>query len=456
MAAIDPGVCVTTPRAPSPSFPAAQLVDLGESAVGARVAFDIPPGTAGFMLFAQDVNDPPNLGGFVYQGFLFPNTPAPTNVQLPGGALFYSDTGAIPRSDGGYPDLTQLLAFFSGPSQVAGAFAIPNTATALDLVRTQGEVPPGSWSFTVNDWAYECATGEIPGCSDGNSTGRYQLHLLRRAGPLYSTGTLDVDVYLATDPAFSPLPNAAAAVASPHMARLVHTLSMFLAGAGICLGTVTVRDIPVWAKDRYARDGTIDVSASGACSPLNQLFTVSAPGGGVSLFLADALFDSSGPAGTITLGIDGSIPGPSGFPGTINSGAAAGLFDVLGIERTAGACSSPSPTLDCGTDLVAYVATHEIGHWLGLYHVTEAEGTLFDSLSDTPACPCLSCAPFPARSSCAETGTSNPYLMSTIDCAHGGCGGGRNLMFWLLSRRVSAGTLTRQQGEVMRLNAAVR
>lgn len=456
VAAVDPGpgACVTTARAPV-TFPAADVVDLGQKTVGTTLTFDIPQNTAGFMLFAQDARNPPDLGSFVYQGFQYPNTPAPTNVQLPGGALFYSDTAALPQDSGGYDDTTQLLAFFSGPSPVAGAFGVPNTASGLDLVRTQGQVPPGTWTFTVNDWSYECT--QLPGCSGGKTTGLYQLHLVRKSGPLRSTGTLDIDVYLATDPALSQLSHSADAVANPQVARFVRSLSTYLGGGGICVGTVTFRDVPDWARSRYAPNGIIDVSSTGPCSALDQLFTVSvAPSSGVHLFLADDLMDTTTPSGTSVLGIDGSIPGPSGFPGTINSGAVAGRIDLLGFEFTAGACSSSSPTLQCGTDLVAYISAHEIGHWLGLYHVTEAFGTAFDTLSDTPRCPCLSCAPLPERSSCAERGTANqPYLMGAIDCVHGSCAGGEDLMFWLLSRTYSKGALSGQQGEVMRLNPAV-
>jgi len=40
-------------------------------------------------------------------------------------------------------------------------------------------------------------------------------------------------------------------------------------------------------------------------------------------------------------------------------------------------------------------------------------------------------------------------------CRSGACGGGDNLMFWLLDH-ASAGALSRDQGQVMRLNPAVR
>ena len=40
----------------------------------------------------------------------------------------------------------------------------------------------------------------------------------------------------------------------------------------------------------------------------------------------------------------------------------------------------------CGADQVAYIAAHESGHYLGLYHTTEANAGIFDPLGDTPQC----------------------------------------------------------------------
>jgi hypothetical protein len=462
------GSCITDVREPA----GAGFVLLGEIDVGTPTELFVPPGTASLTIFSQEV-DAPEVPFITFQGASLPNTVVPTDVRLPDGDLFYSDLAPYPVDAAGYDDVTGVLAYYGGFTPIAGAFTLPNTAASLDLVRTAGEVPPGTWTFTVNDWALECLG--IAGCTDGADTSRYRVHAFARPGPLASTGTLDLEIYLATNPS-GELPTAAAAAAHPQIARFVRGLSSYLAGAGICLGAVTFRDLPAWARSRYAPAGVVDVTSSGTppygCDDLSQLFTVAmAPTRAVHLFLADELLDGASDLG-VTLGIDGSIPGPSGIPGTITSGAIVGIGGFFGVELAPAACGAAAgPSFACGTDVLAYIAAHEAGHWLGLYHTTEWYGATFDPLSDTGTCACESCAAAGERAFCVERGSGEPAPVFADSCRapDGGlvdvasraipaasCAGGQNLMFWQFDREVSQGRLSRQQGEVMRLNPAVR
>jgi hypothetical protein len=465
------GSCLTEVREPAPPD---GFVDLGELAVGAQRTIEVPPGTASLTIFSQEVGGSA-VDAIRYLGFPIPNSVVPTDVRLPDGALFFSDTEPYPVDADGYDDVTGVLAYYAGFTPVSGTFTIPNTAAGLDLVRTAGEVPPGTWTFTANDWALECLG--IAGCEDGDASGRYRVHALARPGPFASTGTLDLEVYLATDPQ-GPLGDAEAAEDHPQIARWVRALSAYFASAGVCLGTVTFHDLPPWAKDRYAPLGMVDISgapfgAAPGCDDLSQLFTVGvAPSRAVHLFLAETLFDSSSAGFGTTLGIDGSIPGPSGLPGTIHGGAIVGLLDFLAFEAAPGACATAGvPNLACGTDVLAYVAAHEAGHWLGLYHTTELFGTTFDPLSDTGTCPCERCASPRDRLFCAELGAPDPTPVEAASCAapegalvgyaaravpDAACAGASNLMFWQFDPDRAEGRLSPQQGEVMRLNPAVR
>jgi hypothetical protein len=458
-----PDLCVAPVR--EPVLDGGHVQDLGEHRVGTRVPFQIPRGTSSFTISSQSVQGPAAAEEIVVSGFRLPNSVVPTEVLLPDGGLFFDDLAPYPE-DGAYEDVTGLLAYYGGATPIAGTFTSPNTSASLDLARSGGQVPPGTWSFTVNDWARECI--DYPGCTGGSLDGRYRVHVLTRPGPLASTGTLDLEVYVATDPE-GRLRDAAAAVADPQIPRWVRTLSRVFANAGICLGTITFRELPGWARARYSPNGVVDVSGGGmglsagevplGCDDLSQLFTVAvAPSRAIHVFLAEELFDGSSPGLGTTLGVDGSIPGPSGVPGTVNGGAVVGFFGSLGAESLPRACSSDRPNFACGSDVLAYVTAHEAGHWLGLYHTTEWDGTRFDPLADTPPCRCLACVPLQQRGACAERSRSGATPVSASSCTATDqplCGGAQNLMFWQFDPSRAEGRLSPEQGEVMRLNPAV-
>jgi hypothetical protein len=95
---------------------------------------------------------------------------------------------------------------------------------------------------------------------------------------------------------------------------------------------------------------------------------------------------------------------------------------------------------------------------MGLYHPTELFGNAFDPLSDTATCACTACAPASAQSSCLANNPNAtvPTAMGSSWCTQSTtCGGGDNLMFWVISS-ASLGTLTPDQGLTMRSNPLVR
>ena len=65
--------------------------------------------------------------------------------------------------------------------------------------------------------------------------------------------------------------------------------------------------------------------------------------------------------------------------------------------------------------LLGETAAHEMGHQLGLFHTTEAEGNEFDILSDTPEC------------SWSSQNNDGNDVVSAEECDGFG---GDNLMFW--------------------------
>jgi hypothetical protein len=461
---IDPTLACENVVTTAHGLPSDWVLDLGTLAVGTQnVQFTIPAGTSSFVIITQEVGQ--TAPGTVHVNGVgaIPNAVVPTDLYGPDG-LYYDDFVNPPTTSMGgftYYDATRWLAIDQGYQPAVGVLPFPTTSGGLAKLQSVGQVQPGIWSFTLNDWAYDCP---FSGCTGTPHGGKYRVQVVMRpspvsGGPIPTTGTLDVDVYLATDPVSSLVPNAAGAPSSPLVKRWREVLRRLLANGGITLGVVTYHDLPPSVLAKYAPNGAVDVNSLDPCGKLCQLFASSfAPSRGVHVFLADTLVDRSSGSSYQVAGVDGSIPGPSGYPGTISSGAVVGLED-LGYKDHA-ACNEFDPTnlSSCGVDDVAYVTAHEIGHWLGLFHPTEQMGTFFDPLGDTPPCPCHLCAPTAAdKLGCYEV-TNNPTTtMDTRWCVAGPtCGGGDNLMFWLFDPPTSTGTLTVQQGQVARLNPAVQ
>lgn len=452
-----PDACVNVVQ--PPALPDGMVQDLGTLAVGDVAHFTVSDQVAGFVIVSQQ--DGASAPATVTAGTAaVPDAVVPTDLRAPSGDVYYDDFAAWPTTTFGgaisYADTTGLLAFDAGFQPAVGVLPFPATSGGLARLRAASEVERGTWSFTVNDWANRCP---LPSCAGGRSAGRYRVSVVQRPGGIPAAGTLDLEVYLATA-ATGALPDAAAAAASPQVARWRRSVAGFLANAGITLGEVTFHELPADVKARLAANGRVDVGGAGPCSPLARLFASAAvPRRAVHLFLADVLVAPSAGGPFQVIGVDGSIPGPSGFPGTIYGGAIVGLED-FGFELTPGACAPAAPTsvAACGTDRTAYVTAHEIGHWLGLFHTTEAGGTFFDPIADTDPCPCHACAAgAAAQAACGDVNPRGSTVVTNARCVAGPtCGGGRNLMFWLLDDRLSTGELTPDQAQVARLNPAVR
>ena len=418
------------------ALPAAQMKVFGVHTAGETVEFDVPAGTAGVTILSQAVSANETV---IFKGQTIDNTVVPDKVKTPSGAVLWDESLSIAAGD----VLPAMDAYYGGGSPVAGAFTLPNTTKLLQSSSAAG-LPSGKWTFKVNDYALECV-GD-PNCTFGaNGTNRYDLQVLIKPGPLPAKGAIDVGFYIVAGNGLT----AQTAVTNVKVQRMVQTLSTIYGRAGLCLGTVTFYNLPAWAEAKYATG--IDADKTGPCDDLDQMFTLSQPGNTLNFFLVQDIKSTS--ANGSVVGIDGTIPGPSGVGGTVHSGAAVSIANL-----NFGTCGS-SFNLLCGADEVAYIAAHEGGHWLGLFHTSESGGDAYDTVSDTGICQCNStCVGATRAAKCGSAGGTAPTAVLATDCRQASttsCTGADDLMFWQLDTR-SLGNLSTQQGQIMRANPLVR
>lgn len=430
------------------SIPGARVLALGSHKVGDIVPFDVPAGTASVTIVHQA--ELANLT-VTFQGQVLDNSAVPLTVSFPDGGVAYDDTVNLNGSaDGGF-DYSGKYAFYGGGTPSTSAFTFPNTTASL-----AAGVPAGTWKFVVNDFARECVTA---GCSDGGTDANtYDVSVLLKPGGARSN--IDVAFYIVADLTTlsgQPLTDVNAKT-DPQVQRMVDTYTKLIANSS---SGITVRSVTFYYADAAsrARFGTnVNATQTGPCDELDQMFLLSGghPGNTVNVFLAQSLRASAGGGGTI-VGIDGTIPGPASLNGTVHSGAVVSAADIFAATQQS--CPPGGFSINgCGPDRVAYIAAHETGHFLGLFHTTEQNGSDYDPLTDTAKCPCLSCAAPADRSRCADSPGANAPFLSADLCLKGDgiCDGGDNLMFWQLEAGVSAGRISAQQAQVMKLNPAVQ
>jgi hypothetical protein len=137
----------------------------------------------------------------------------------------------------------------------------------------------------------------------------------------------------------------------------------------------------------------------------------------LNLFLVSSIENNDPTSNLTILGIDGSIGGPL-MNGTAFSGMAMSTFDAL--DQYNPNCFSstpicPSNKQDSSFFQLTDTAAHEMGHYFGLQHVSEAAGTAHDYLPDTPVCTRKASNGYLTVSSCRLDNT-NTFLPTSTTC----------------------------------------
>ena len=253
------------------------------------------------------------------------------------------------------------------PSRWPGSFSVllPNSPT----------VP-----FTSGQWTFNLLASQ-------QTHANVQAIIKAASNPTLTTGRLNANLFFVGVPGL----DAESAPTDPNFQTLLSKVRNIYAQIGVELGDLTYIDITGPDAVRFTDAAEQD---------LGNLFMLSshqkARDGAINLFLVHSI-NGGALSGYIVLGESGGIPGTS-IRGTMSSGLAVTTADF------------PN-----GLEELAHVLAHEAGHWLGLFHTTEASGTAFDPLPDTPQCPQV---PYDTD----HNFIMEPQECSTLDAT--------NLMFW--------------------------
>lgn len=318
---------------------------------------------------------------------------ATVETETIAGALRALDTDQVPLAPAsgdatwvveGPPDVelyaTQLASRDSTPRVVWDVFAFgPGTATQSNPVTY------GVWPVVVRVPIGSTPLSSETGWSLGiqaSAPGDVRVTRFTRtdAGRL-----LDLHVF------YVGVPDEPAGPRGPRwLASSLDTAERYLAALGIRIGTITQHRVVGALRERYA---IIEEDPSTYVYPdLGPMMALSADarGPGLNLFFVRYIDAAQG--------ISGGIPGPPGMHGTTASGVAIAADEILGAP-----------------ELIGLVVAHEASHYLGLFHTSEADGSVLEPLSDTPEC-----RPF--------RDLDGDGYVTTAEC--GTAYGADNLMFW--------------------------
>lgn len=187
---------------------------------------------------------------------------------------------------------------------------------------------------------------------------------------------LDMDVYIVGG---QPMP-IEAFEKSTFWSKVRARCDQIWSPAGLSIGAVSLQAIDGDNGDKYRH--VDDIDSAGPNNELRGLFGLAGElrpkSARVSVFLVSTLNALGQPAAK---GVTGQIAGVPGLAGHFGNGIAV----AMNAEDVSAAMKGDASGTKAGNEYGRTLA-HEIGHYLGLWHTTEVNGKLHDTVTDTDTC----------------------------------------------------------------------
>lgn len=248
----------------------------------------------------------------------------------------------------------------------------------------------------------------------------------------YAPANVKVDLHIksGSEPVLETLPmtfwflgnsyySASTAETDPFFQLAVAEMTSIYANAGISLDPIVYRDADEEVALAYS---AFDIELTSISEViLETLGQDRSPG--AHMVFNDQLFLGDG---GVLYGVSAGLPGPP----SLNDTATLGVFVALDVHVTDEGLDS--------TELGATMA-HELGHYLGLFHISEADGTSHDPLSDTAEC-------------YDSDDTDGSGSLDGDEC---GGAAATNMMFWTSAENFTQDQISPAQSWVLHRNPAM-
>jgi hypothetical protein len=223
-----------------------------------------------------------------------------------------------------------------------------------------------------------------------NYTGSFELTTIKKATQATIAGAVDLNILLVGTANVNASRTAKGRQNLDTLFTMVHG---YYNQAGIDLGEINVIEWPCESGgDAYANVGTAglaDLFSSAA-----TLLPSGTQGKAMNIFLTSTIVNDVSSLGSNVVidGYAGGIGGPTTH-GTSASGLVFATFDDLatfnpGCPSSAATCAITEQ--ESAFWNMATTIAHEMGHYMGLNHPSESDGTVHDQIYDTPVCQTIS------------------------------------------------------------------